>query len=206
MKRNAEREKGFTLVELIVVLVILGILASMLVPALTGYIDKARDQRLIQLAKSLHTAAQTVASETYAKGAYQISGSGDGTKLLNMPSIKEIISLSEMRDWGNPGNDWKYNNKDYAIYNGFGYKGNGSSTPVVKARYHFKTLIGADGKVQGLVVCDGMKSAVLKDGAFEIHTSTCSVKHENGQLYNYLFIDQPNTSAKTEYDRLLPYQ
>ena len=35
-------KKGFTLVELIVVLVILAILAALLVPALTGYIDKAR--------------------------------------------------------------------------------------------------------------------------------------------------------------------
>lgn len=39
-KKNAKR--GFTLVELIVVLVILAILAALLIPALTGYIDKAR--------------------------------------------------------------------------------------------------------------------------------------------------------------------
>ena len=39
-KKNTKR--GFTLVELIVVLVILAILAALLIPALTGYIDKAR--------------------------------------------------------------------------------------------------------------------------------------------------------------------
>ena len=38
--------KGFTLVELIVVLVILAILAAILVPALLGYIDKARIHRI----------------------------------------------------------------------------------------------------------------------------------------------------------------
>lgn len=36
------KKNGFTLVELIVVLVILAVLAALLVPALTGYIDKAR--------------------------------------------------------------------------------------------------------------------------------------------------------------------
>ena len=41
--RELKNRKGFTLVELIVVLVILAILAALLVPALTGYIDKARD-------------------------------------------------------------------------------------------------------------------------------------------------------------------
>ena len=39
--------KGFTLVELIVVLVILAILAALLIPALTGYIDKARKSQVI---------------------------------------------------------------------------------------------------------------------------------------------------------------
>ena len=43
-KKSAKR--GFTLVELIVVLVILAILAALLIPALTGYIDKARKVRL----------------------------------------------------------------------------------------------------------------------------------------------------------------
>ena len=36
------KKRGFTLVELIVVLVILAILAALLIPALTGYIDKAK--------------------------------------------------------------------------------------------------------------------------------------------------------------------
>ena len=40
MKRK--KDKGFTLVELIVVLVILAILAAILVPALLGYIDRAK--------------------------------------------------------------------------------------------------------------------------------------------------------------------
>ena len=37
---------GFTLVELIVVLVILAVLAALLIPSLTGYIDKTRQNCL----------------------------------------------------------------------------------------------------------------------------------------------------------------
>ena len=42
MRKN---NQGFTLVELIVVLVILAILAAILVPALLGYIDRAKDNQ-----------------------------------------------------------------------------------------------------------------------------------------------------------------
>lgn len=50
-KKNAKR--GFTLVELIVVLVILAILAALLIPALTGYIDKARKSQVVAETRAL---------------------------------------------------------------------------------------------------------------------------------------------------------
>lgn len=59
------KNKGFTLVELIVVLVILAILAALLVPALTGYIDKAKEKKVIAETRMVVMAVQTVASETY---------------------------------------------------------------------------------------------------------------------------------------------
>ncbi len=61
-------DKGFTLVELIVVLVILAILAAILVPALLGYIDRAKESQIVLNAKSCLTAAQAEASSLYAQG------------------------------------------------------------------------------------------------------------------------------------------
>ena len=65
---DKNKKKGFTLVELIVVLAILAILAAMLVPALTGYIDKANEKKVIATARQYYVAAQTVVSEAYANG------------------------------------------------------------------------------------------------------------------------------------------
>lgn len=66
-KLGKSSKKGFTLVELIVVLVILAVLAAMLVPALIGYIDRAKAEKEYQTAATVYAAAQAVITEKYAK-------------------------------------------------------------------------------------------------------------------------------------------
>lgn len=65
--RKRLNNKGFTLVELIVVLVILAILAALLIPSLTGYIDRARQESVVAETRMVVLAAQTVLSEDYGQ-------------------------------------------------------------------------------------------------------------------------------------------
>ena len=91
-KTRKSSKKGFTLVELIVVLVILAILAAMLVPALTGYIKRARQEKDYQMAATVLTAAQSAATWQYSilskNGTMPtITGStsaGNGTNVMSL--------------------------------------------------------------------------------------------------------------------------
>ncbi len=64
-KLKENKKKGFTLVELIVVLVILAILAALLIPTLTGYINKAKEKSIIAETRQTVMAAQTLVDEYY---------------------------------------------------------------------------------------------------------------------------------------------
>lgn len=61
MSNNSETDKklkGFTLVELIVVIAIIGILSAILVPSIMGYIEKARNTADISNSKQITNALQ----------------------------------------------------------------------------------------------------------------------------------------------------
>lgn len=59
MTKKLTNKKAFTLTELIVVIVIIGILAAVLIPSLTSYIEKAKKTAAIQEATSYVTAYNT---------------------------------------------------------------------------------------------------------------------------------------------------
>ena len=75
--RALKEKKGFTLVELIVVLVILAILAALLIPALTGYIDKANKEKVVAEARMVVMAVQTEASTVYGSAGEVTSFTSD---------------------------------------------------------------------------------------------------------------------------------
>ena len=103
LKKN--KKKGFTLIELIVVLVILAILAALLIPALTGYIDKAKEKSITAETRSAVMAAQTLVDEEY--GAQNLDDTTEitydkatdkegtaGDKKINQKEIQDLAEVS----------------------------------------------------------------------------------------------------------------
>lgn len=116
MKKNND---GFTLVELIVVLVILAILAAILVPALLGYIDRARGQQVVLNAKSCLTAAQAEMSSLYGEDKAASDITSRATRIINTASGDgadfkvKTLKIGSKKDASNPKTAYKIT---YAMY------------------------------------------------------------------------------------------
>lgn len=104
--RKMKNKKGFTLVELIVVLVILAILAALLIPAMTGYIDKANQEKVVAETRMIVMAVQTEASTYYGtKGSSGAITAGTLAKLndtddASKAAFEEIVKLAEVKGLG----------------------------------------------------------------------------------------------------------
>lgn len=88
-QKRRSKKGGFTLVELIVVLVILAILAALLIPALTGYINRAKQKNVIAETRQCVMAAQTLYDEAYANA--------DKNGNVTAPSNSDIKELAEVK-------------------------------------------------------------------------------------------------------------
>ena len=68
MSSLLKSKKGFTLVEIIVVLLILAILAAFSIPTMLGFVEDAKGKAYIAEARTVYIAAQVVATQETAIG------------------------------------------------------------------------------------------------------------------------------------------
>lgn len=61
-------KKGFTLVEMVIVIVIIAILAAILVPSLLSWVDRANDTKLVSAAKTVKECVVAQIVEMYNSG------------------------------------------------------------------------------------------------------------------------------------------
>ena len=107
------KNKGFSLVELIVVIAIMAILVGVAVPVYTSYIEKAQKAKDVQLIDEVEHALQIAyASGSLTQDGYIVLSSADGVA-PNYNGNEEIVAVMEATF----GSDWK--NKLALSYTGW---------------------------------------------------------------------------------------
>ena len=94
MRLFKKGSEGFTLIELIIVIAVLGILSVIAIPRLTGLQDKAKDADLAQVSGSIRTAF-----EAYYFDNQSYPATDDIENWTDLKSTLTILDITDMEDY-----------------------------------------------------------------------------------------------------------
>lgn len=168
IKKQISGKKGFTLVEIIVVLVVLAILAAFTIPTMLGFVADAKGKAYIAEAREVYVAAQVVATE-YSATTELSDGAPTSGDLVTWEglsnSLTSIRLYTRNRDWSDPKDEEYHYSRVRASRQMYNYLGNDikiSSFDVIKNKNNITPPLTAGESAWRVVV--GLDESTGKTG------------------------------------------